>query len=184
MLCNADLHIHSRFSGGVSKEMKIRVLGRESGKKGIQLLGTGDCLHSGWQAEIKELDRIDDGTFGMEGTRFVLTVEVEDNRRVHHLIIFPSLSKVNEFRERIMGKAQNLETDGRPKLHMDGLEIAQIAKDVDALMGACHAFTPWTGIYAAYDAISDCYGGPHLLRLVHRTGAERGYRLCRQNIRT
>lgn len=158
MLCNADLHIHSRFSGGVSKEMKIKVLGRESRKKGIQLLGTGDCLHSGWLEEIKELDEVDDGTYEMEGTRFVLTVEVEDNRRVHHLIIFPAISKVEEFKERILGKAQDLESDGRPKLHMDGEEIAQIAKDCGSLIGPCHAFTPWTGIYAVYDSISGSYG--------------------------
>ncbi len=55
MLINADLHIHSRFSGGVSENMTLDVLSIESKKKGIQLLGTGDCLHPQWLKEIREM---------------------------------------------------------------------------------------------------------------------------------
>ena len=57
---NADLHIHGLYSRATSSNMKIKTLARESGKKGISLLATGDCLHSKWMAEIKEAERIDE----------------------------------------------------------------------------------------------------------------------------
>ncbi|UCE37818.1 MAG: TIGR00375 family protein [Thermoplasmata archaeon] len=158
MEINCDLHIHSKYSIGSSKNMSIELLSTEAKKKGIQLLATGDCLHSGWLKEIKELEEIDDGTFEMNGTRFVLTTEVEDNHRVHHLLIFPSLSSTLDFRKKIASSSPNLDTDGRPNIAMDGEEIAQLAKDVEALIGPSHAFTPWTALYAYHDSLSSCYG--------------------------
>lgn len=158
MIVNADLHVHSRFSGGVSKNMTIETLSKEARKKGVDLLATGDCLHPGWIQEIKEMEKIDDGTLELNGTRFVLTTEVEDMKRVHHLLIFPSFSSVLDFKEAVRGKSVNIETDGRPSLHLNGGQIAQIAKDVDALFGPCHGFTPWTGIYAYHDTLKSCYG--------------------------
>ncbi len=155
---NCDLHIHSKFSIGSSKNMNITLLSKEAKKKGIQLLATGDCLHSQWLAEIKKLGKIDEGTFEMNGTRFVLTTEVEDNHRVHHLLIFPSLSSALDFRKKIKSSSPNLDTDGRPNVALDGEEIAQLAKDVEAQIGPCHAFTPWTSLYAYHDSLNSCYG--------------------------
>jgi uncharacterized protein (TIGR00375 family) len=158
MQVNADLHIHSKYSIGSSKNMSISLLSTEARKKGIQLLGSGDCLHSKWIAEIKELEEIDEGTFDGEGTRFVLSTEVEDNRRVHHLLFYPSLSAAMDFRERVVPHTKNIDSDGRPNLRMSGEDIAQYAKDVDALIGPCHAFTPWTALYAYHDSLKSCYG--------------------------
>ncbi|MEW5760374.1 MAG: TIGR00375 family protein [Candidatus Thermoplasmatota archaeon] len=158
MIVNSDLHIHSRYSGGTSDDMRIAVLAREAKRKGIQLVGTGDCLHPKWLKEIMETEKIDDGTFELDGTRFVLTTEVEDNRRVHHLLIFPSVSSIEEFKKNVGKRSQSFATDGRPKMYMNGEEIANLVNDVDGLIGPCHAFTPWTGIYSAYDSISDSYG--------------------------
>lgn len=157
MLVNADLHIHSRFSAATSEKMRLPILAKEASKKGIELLATGDCLHPGWLKELKELKRIDEGTFQLNTTRFVLTTEVEDCNRVHHLIIFPSLGAVEEFRSRVKSRAQNLDTDGRPNIAMTGVEIAEIAKDVDALIGCSHAFTPWTALYAYHNSLKECY---------------------------
>ena len=78
MIVNADLHVHSRFSAGVSKNMTIDTLSKEARKKGVDLLATGDCLHPGWMKEIEEMEKVDDGTLELNGTRFVLTTEVED----------------------------------------------------------------------------------------------------------
>ena len=41
---------------------------------------------------------------------------------------------------------------------MNGEELAQIAKDVDAIIGPAHAFTPYTAMYAYYESLNDCYG--------------------------
>ncbi len=158
MQVNSDLHIHSRFSIGSSKNMSLALLSTEAPKKGIQLVATGDCLHSGWISEIKELEKVEEGTFEMNETRFVLSTEVEDNRRVHHLLFFPSLSAALDFRERVIPHTKNIDSDGRPNLRLGGEEIAQHAKDVDALIGPCHAFTPWTALYAYFDSLKSCYG--------------------------
>jgi len=158
MIVNADLHIHSRFSGATSNKMNIETISLEAPRKGINVVGTGDCLHSGWINEIKQCNLVEEGTFELNNTRFILSTEIEALGRVHHLIYFPSFPSVIDFKERIKSKSKNLETDGRPNVSMTGEELAQIAKDVDALIGPAHAFTPYTAVYAYYDSLKDCYG--------------------------
>jgi PHP family Zn ribbon phosphoesterase len=108
MLVNADLHIHSRFSIATSKKMELPTLALEAARKVIQILGTGDCLHPEWLREIRHLEKIDEGTFGLSNIRFVLTTEVEDEKRVHHLLIFPSLDAVDSFISSLAGKSADL----------------------------------------------------------------------------
>jgi uncharacterized protein (TIGR00375 family) len=158
MIINADLHIHSRFSGATSDKMNIETISLEAPRKGINVVATGDCLHSGWMKEIKQCKVIDDGTFELNGTCFILSTEIEDQRRVHHLLYFPSFSSVEEFKEKIKSKSKNLETDGRPNINLGGEELASIAKDLDILIGPAHAFTPWTAMYAYHSTLKDCYG--------------------------
>jgi len=98
------------------------------------------------------------GTYRIGPTRFILTGEVEDSRRVHHLLIFPELSSVESFCETVAPASSTLEKDGRPKLRLTGVEVAQAALDVEALIGPAHAFTPWTALYAYHDSLTDCYG--------------------------
>jgi uncharacterized protein (TIGR00375 family) len=158
MLINADLHIHSRYSGATSDRMTISALSVEAPRKGINVMATGDCLNGKWLAEIKGCTVIDEGTLEMNHTRFILSTEVEDSSRVHHLLYFPSFSAVEAFKEQIMSKSKNIETDGRPNVRMNGLELACLAKDVDALIGPAHAFTPWTAMYAYHSSLESCYG--------------------------
>ncbi|MHC1579633.1 MAG: TIGR00375 family protein [Candidatus Alkanophagales archaeon] len=169
MLVNADLHIHSRYSAATSQRMELRTLAVEAARKGIQLLGTGDCLHPKWLSEIKEL-REENGVFRFEegrgaaagrgggGAAFVLTVEVEDASRVHHLLLVPTVSKAEELFEAFSRHSRDIEEDGRPTLNLSGEEIAEVARDCEALIGPCHAFTPWTALYAYYDSLKECYG--------------------------
>ena len=158
MLVNADLHIHSRFSGATSEKMNIETISLEAPKKGVNVVATGDCLHNGWMKEISQCNVIDEGTFELNGTRFILSTEIEGQKRVHHLLYFPNVTAVWDFKERIKSKSKNLETDGRPNVNMSGEELAGIAKDLDILIGPAHAFTPWTAIYAYHDSLEDCYG--------------------------
>lgn len=157
MKVDCDLHIHSKYSIGSSKYMSIALLATEAKKKGIHLLATGDCLHSKWMDEIKTMQNVGEGTFEMKGTRFILSSEVEDNKRVHHLLFFPSTSSALDFREKVKPFSKNIDSDGRPNVRKNGAEIAQFAKDVDALIGPCHAFTPWTALYAYHDSLKSCY---------------------------
>lgn len=158
MIINADLHIHSRYSGATSNKMSIENISIAAPHKGINVMGTGDCLHSGWIKEIKSCHKIDEGTFELNETRFILSTEVEARNRVHHLLYFPSFSAAGDFKERIKAKSKNLETDGRPNIDMSGEDLAQIAKDVDALIGPAHAFTPYTSMYSSYNSLKECYG--------------------------
>ena len=158
MIINADLHIHSKYSGATSQKMNIENISTAAPLKGINIMGTGDCLHSGWIEEIKKCDKIDDGTFELNETRFILSTEVEAAQRVHHLLFFPSFSSVESFKEKIRPYSKNLETDGRPNVSLTGEELATYARDVDAMIGPAHAFTPYTSIYSSYNSLDECYG--------------------------
>ena len=157
MLINADLHIHSRFSGATSKKMNIETISLEAPRKGVDVVATGDCLYSEWMKEIRQCNVVDEGTFELNGTRFILSTEIEDYKRVHHLFYFPSISSVWDFKEKIKTNSKNIDRDGRPKVKMSGLELAGIAKDLNVLIGPAHAFTPWTAMYAYYSSLEDCY---------------------------
>lgn len=167
MIINADLHIHSHYSMATSPRMDLPTLAKEATRKGIQLLGTGDCLHPEWLSGIKKLEERD-GVFYFEdkeeeegkntNTNFVLTVEVEDARRVHHLLILPSIAKAEELYESFKKYSPDIDSDGRPSLRLSGEEIAERAKDAEALIGPCHAFTPWTALYAYHNSLRECYG--------------------------
>ncbi|APH38939.1 TIGR00375 family protein [Methanohalophilus halophilus] len=156
MLINADLHLHSKYSMACSNKMELPVMAREAAKKGINLVATGDCIHPKWLSEIREYAQ-DDGTVGIDNTSFILTTEIEDKNRVHHLLLVPSISKAEELAEKVAGHG-DLTVDGRPTLKLDGGQIAEIATDVGALIGPCHAFTPWTAMYAYHDSLESCYG--------------------------
>jgi uncharacterized protein (TIGR00375 family) len=138
--------------------MNIETISREAPRKGVDIVATGDCLHSGWMKEIRQCNVIDEGTFELNGTRFIFSTEIEDQKRVHHLFYFPNLPSVHDFKKRIKSKSKNLESDGRPNVAMNGEELASIAKDLDILIGPAHAFTPWTAMYAYYNSLEDCYG--------------------------
>ena len=156
MKVNTDLHLHSKYSMASSRKMELPTIAREASKKGMELLGTADCTHPKWLEEIKQFS-ISNEDIRIEGIYFIPTTEIEDNKRVHHLLILPSISKAEELAERI-SPFGNLEADGRPTVNLNGIEIAEIAKDLGALIGPCHAFTPWTALYGYHDSLQSCYG--------------------------
>ncbi|MBI4434581.1 DNA helicase UvrD [Candidatus Uhrbacteria bacterium] len=63
----ADLHIHSRFSRACSKELTLPNIAMWCGKKGIDLVSTGDFTHPQWRGEIGEgLVECADGIFALK----------------------------------------------------------------------------------------------------------------------
>ncbi|MDR3147580.1 MAG: endonuclease Q family protein, partial [Treponema sp.] len=65
----ADLHIHSRFSRATSSRLNPAYLDRWARIKGIQLLGTGDCTHPRWLAELREqLEEGEEGFYTLRDT--------------------------------------------------------------------------------------------------------------------
>lgn len=158
MHIDADLHIHSRFSGGTSPKMTVGRLATEARRKGIRLLSTGDCLHPIWRQELSQEGEMENGVITVDGTSFLLTTEVEDTNRVHHLLLFPSWQAVDAFTAQIAPAAATLDTAGRPHVALDAGAIADAAHDAATLVGPAHAFTPWTALYAYHDSLPDCYG--------------------------
>ncbi|AKB55892.1 DNA helicase II [Methanosarcina barkeri 227] len=139
-----------------SRRMELPTIAREASKKGMELIGTADCTHPKWLEEIKRVS-VSDEEIRIDEIYFIPTTEIEDRNRVHHLLILPSVSKAEELAERI-APFGNLEADGRPSVRLNGTELAEIAKDVGALIGPCHAFTPWTALYGYHDSLKSCYG--------------------------
>ena len=159
MLVDADLHIHSRYSKAVSKAMTIPNLAENARFKGLGLVGTGDILNPKWEGELLRYARkVDEGTYERNGIRFLLTTEVEDERRVHHVLIFPGIETVRDMRERLRGYSRDIETEGRPRVNLSAAEIADMANELDVLIGPAHAFTPWTSLYKEYDSLKEAYG--------------------------
>ena len=156
MLVNLDLHIHSRYSMAVSEEMLLPQIAGEAERKGVRIMGTGDCLHPRWREAIARLPE-SGGLFSLGETLFMLSVEVEDNRRAHHLIFLPDLTAAEELAASFSPHCSDLAGDGRPRLHLTGAEIADRVIEAGGTFGPAHAFTPWTGMYAAYSSLADCY---------------------------
>jgi len=162
LTCYADFHIHSKYSGATSDKMVFENIAAKAEKKGLDIVGSGDILHPKWSDSLeKGLRKMTEGVYKHPDydTRFCLSTEVEDSEKVHHLIIFPSLSKVEDFRKELKPFSNDLYVDGRPSVSLSGFEIVEKVADVGGLVGPCHAFTPWTSVYKEYDSLTDCYKG-------------------------
>ena len=168
MQVDADLHIHSRYSKAVSKAMTIPNLAENARFKGLGVVGTGDILNPKWEEELlKYAKKVDEGTYERNGVRFILTAEVEDRKRVHHVLIFPNIETVREMREELGRYSEDIRTEGRPHLSLSAAEIADLANELGVLIGPAHAFTPWTSLYKEYDSLREAYDGAkvHFLEL-------------------
>lgn len=158
MRLDCDFHIHSRYSGATSKNMSLDVISKQAILKGLDVVGTGDALHRGWLRELRGLEKCSDGVYKKNGCRFVITLEVEDVRRVHHLIFLPDLSAAQGLKEAFTGHSDDMDRDGRPHIRLGGEEIVDRVLEVDGFLGPSHAFVPWTSIYKEYDSLRECYG--------------------------
>lgn len=156
MLVNADFHLHSCFSMASSKDMLIKNIAPKAKLKGLGLIGTGDGLHPKWRDIIEQsTEYAGDGIYSSGDMDFIITTEIEGKNKIHHLIIIPDIDIARELGEKLPSK--NKDTDGRPKTNLDGVDILELVRQYDCLIGPAHAFTPWTGMYKSFDSIYDCY---------------------------
>lgn len=156
----ADLHIHGTYSGATSDRMVFETIAKQANKKGLDFVGTGDILHPRWKKMLQEeLEKVAEGTYRHphHEVKFVLTVEVEDRNKVHHLILVPSLTKVEELRKKLDPYSSDMNIDGRPRLDLEAPEIVEMAIDSESFIGPSHAFTPWTSIYKEFNSLEECY---------------------------
>ncbi len=161
-LFDTDLHIHSPYSIGVSKNMTIPNIAEGAQKKGVSIVGTGDATQPDWLKHLRtQLQDTDEG-LKFKDTYFVITVEVEDGESIHHVIVLPDFEAVDRLVTLLRSDSPNIahEWGGRPRVNLQGEELAGRVRDVGGLIGPAHAFTPYRSIFreGKYTSLKDCYG--------------------------
>lgn len=168
----ADLHIHSPFSIGTSRTMDLPTLLATCCRKGIHVLGSGDALHPVWRERWMSFE-------GDEGDFIIIpTAEVEDQHRIHHLILVEDFETCAILAQLLAPFSRNLNSSGRPRVTATGEEIAALVHSVGGLIGPAHAFTPWTSLYARYNSIAECYGREQIDFLELGLSADTSYGVC------
>ena len=177
----ADLHVHSRFSRATSKDCDAPHLDWWARRKGIQLLGTGDFTHPAWRAELREqLVPAGEGAYTLreelrlpgeapdDAPRFVITGEISSiykrgrkTRKVHNLILLPSLEAADELSARLEAIG-NIRSDGRPILGLDSRDLLELTLETcpDAEFIPAHIWTPhfaMFGAFSGFDTIEECF---------------------------
>lgn len=176
----ADLHIHSRYSRATSRDGDLEHLDLWARKKGIGLVGTGDFTHPAWRMELREkLEPAEEGLYVLkkpyrlldegESPRFVVTGEISSiykrdgkTRKVHNLLLLPSLEKGEELSERL-SQVGNLNADGRPILKLDSEDLLGMLLDTspEGELIPAHIWTPHFSMFGAFSAFStleECFG--------------------------
>ena len=184
----ADFHIHSHFSIATSKKLVPEYLEYWARLKGINVIGTGDCIHPGWQQELAEkLEPCGNGLFRLkneyrleESKRlkhefipdeifFMLTGEISSIykrdgkvRKVHNICVFPDMESLKKVQSRL-DDAANIRSDGRPILGIDSRIILDMVlqSSSESFVIPAHIWTPWfsvLGSKSGFDTIEECYG--------------------------
>ncbi len=179
----ADLHIHSRFSRATGKQLAPPLLAAWARLKGLQVLGSGDCTHPVWRAELAELLRYDEqsGLYQLKDesglaaltphlpqlpgdpVRFMIQGEVSSIykrggkvRKVHNLIFMPTLEAAEAFSLRL-SQTGNLKSDGRPILGLDSRDLLEMVLEAhpDAFLIPAHIWTPWFSVFGSKSGFDD-----------------------------
>lgn len=186
MSFHADLHVHSKYSRATSRDLDLERLAWWAAIKGIAVVGTGDCVHPAWSAEIRDkLVPDGGGLFRLKPAieadvgktlppscrtvvRFLLSGEIstiykkgDKTRKVHHLVCLPDLDTVDRLAEKL-GRIGNIASDGRPILGLDSRNLLEMVLESSphACLIPAHIWTPWfaaLGSQSGFDSIADCY---------------------------
>ena len=174
----ADLHLHSKYSRAVSRDMVLPIMALWAKKKGLNILSTGDWTHPLWFREIKQqLKEEGRGLFKLktEGKNtnpllFLLSVEIASiysqggrTHRIHNLVFSPSFETSDKINKELIKRGANLNSDGRPMLGLSSIQLLELIKSVDeeALLIPCHIWTPWFSLYGSnsgFDSIEEAFG--------------------------
>jgi len=166
--------------------MEPQSLHRWAQLKGLKVVGTGDCTHPGWLAELQEkLQPAEPGLYQLQPqlatpvdatvpercratVRFLLSAEVSSiykkngrTRKVHSLIFLPDMKAARKL-QAILARIGNIRSDGRPILGLDVKELLKIVKESadDAVLVPAHAWTPHFSVLGAksgFDSLEECF---------------------------
>jgi DNA helicase II / ATP-dependent DNA helicase PcrA len=182
-----DLHVHSKYSRATSRDLDLEHMAWWAARKGIAVIGTGDCVHPAWLAEIRDkLVPASGGLFRLKPeleaqifktlspscvapVHFMLSVEIstiykkgDRTRKVHHLIYASDFEAVDRLAASL-GRIGNIASDGRPILGLDSRDLLEIALESGphSYLVPAHIWTPWfaaLGSQSGFDSIAECYG--------------------------
>ncbi|MFX0001319.1 MAG: endonuclease Q family protein [Candidatus Hermodarchaeota archaeon] len=160
---NADLHIHSPHSIGVSKSLNLDTMIDTCKKKGLNILGTGDVLQPDWLNYLEnKLKKDKDGAYCYKDIYFILQTEIEDLESVHEVILLEDFDMVRSLQKKLKHYSKNIldEWGGRPRVNLSPAELTEIVSGEGALIGPAHAFTPFKAIFRQnkFETLKQCYG--------------------------
>lgn len=170
-----DFHIHSKWSRACSKGLTLPNIAKACERKGIAFVGTSDAFHPAWRADIgSQLEEVGCGAFALRDqvspVRFLLSTEISCIykrggvvRRVHHIILFPSLAALDRLTKALTDRGCNLKSDGRPSVGIDSEELLKMTLEADpsCLLIPAHVWTPWFSVFGSksgFDSLEDCFG--------------------------
>ena len=186
----ADLHIHSRYSIATSRDLTPENLWKWGQLKGIRVIGTGDCTHPSWLAELEaKLVSSDCGLLTLRDrpsdsalppscrseVSFLLSGEISciyrkagKTRKVHCLVYLPDFAAARRL-NCALARIGNLASDGRPILKLDARDLLQMVLEASpsALLIPAHAWTPHFSVFGAasgFDSLQECFDDltPHI----------------------
>ncbi len=168
---NLDLHSHSGYAGGVGNT-SFDDIERNMPRKGIHVVGTGDCIHPAWRDTLaSSLQDAGNGLFTyaegstisyMLQTEVIFTSDIGTRRKgVHTLMLFPSFEAVDSV-VGLLDRWDVKNTVGRPFIKCR--DAADVSDKVCALLDAdagievipAHVMTP-EGVFGSKAPISSLY---------------------------
>lgn len=183
----ADLHIHSKYSRATSPLLTPEHLEYWAKIKGIQVMGTGDCIHPVWLNELEtKLESSENGLYTLKKeyqlpetknlsnvlqekpVYFMPTTEISNiykknnkTRKVHNICILPDFDTVRIFQAKIE-EIGNIRSDGRPILGLDSKILLEMLLESgnNSYLIPAHIWTPWfsvLGSKSGFDSIEECY---------------------------
>ncbi len=179
----ADLHIHSRYSMATSRDLDPQHLDLWARYKGIGLLGTGDFTHPAWRQALRDalepaeeglyrlaVERLPGAVAGEQAEpRFVVSGEISciykqdgRTRKVHNLILLPSLEAAEDLARRLEGVG-NIRSDGRPILGLSSRDLLELTLEScpEAVFIPAHIWTPhfsMFGAFSGFSTVEECFG--------------------------
>ncbi len=166
---SADLHIHSRNCQGPLARMEFRALASHAFSKGINLVGTGDCLWPDRARKIqRELVSEGNGFFQIPrhpDTHFLLTTELAlpiDRRRrcqgIHLLLFLPDLAAIENLQKALPEPASTRAGVPIYRLPIDQFIRRIQGSEPNAILIPAHIFNPSNSLLSgAKEQGRQCY---------------------------